>query len=344
MQIHGSTPYEELRNLGIAPSEITEFSASINPLPSPFDINEALLGIDLKNYPDRKSTELKEVIAKSYNCNPQYVIPAAGTTEAIYSLPELFLRPLLLAPTYSDYEDAFSKKEINVQKMIFSFLMSEGIEDAVEKLSDINWDILVIVNPNNPTGEYIELDEIEILLKKFTDRIILVDEAYQETGEDCQSSLNLVSKYSNLLVLRSLTKSYGLPGVRCGWVGASGDLANRFCNALKPWQIGKLDEALFIKVLENKKEYVKQWKKILCQKDLMIKKLTHANIRVYSGRAPFFLLDVENASEIRLKLLEKFHIHVRDCTSFGLDNYIRIMPGTEEANNRLISAILQILS
>lgn len=344
MQIHGSTPYDELRKLGIAPSEITEFSASINPLPSPFNINEALLGVDLKNYPDRESVELKEIIARSYNFDSKYVLPAAGTTDAIYSLPDVFLQPLLLSPTYSDYEDAFVKKEINVQKTIFSFLMSEGIEEAIEKLSDISWDILIIVNPNNPTGEYIEPDEIEMLLKRFSDRVILVDEAYQETGEDCHSSLDLIPRYENLLILRSLTKSYGLPGVRCGWVAASGDLHNELCNTLKPWQIGKLDEVLFIKVLENKHEYEKQWKKILCQKDLMLKKLTNAGIRFYSGRAPFFLLDVENASEMRLKLLEEFHIHVRDCTSFGLDNYIRIMPGMEEWNNRLISAILQILS
>ncbi len=344
MQLHGSTPYEELRKLGIAPSEITEFSASINPLPSPFDINESLHGIDLKNYPDRESIELKEIIANSYNFDSKYVIPAAGTTDAIYSLPDIFLQPLLLAPTYSDYEDAFSKNEINVQKTIFSFLMSEGIENAIEKLADINWDILIIVNPNNPTGEYIEPDEIELLLKSFNDRVILVDEAYQETGEDCKSSLSLIPKYENLLILRSLTKSYGLPGVRCGWVAASGSLGEEFCNTLKPWQISKLDEALFMNVLANKKEYEKQWKKILCQKDLMIKKLTNAGVRVYSGRAPFFLLDVDNASEMRLKLLEKYQLHVRDCTSFGLDNYIRIMPGMEEGNNKLISAILQILS
>lgn len=344
MQLHGSTPYKELRELGIAPSEIVDFSASVNPLPSPINICEALIDIDYKNYPDRENVELINTISKSYELDVKYICAAAGTTEVIYTLPKIFHKPLLLAPVYGDYEDAFQREDVNVQKMIFSFLMSEGIDSAIEKLEEIQWDLLVIVNPNNPTGEYIEYDEIEMILKKFNNRTVLVDEAYQEMGEDCLPTINLVSKYNNLIVLRSLTKSFGLPAVRCGWLSASGEIKSRLCNALIPWQIGKLDEAIFVKVLENMDEYQKQWRKILAQKELMIKKLTNAGIQVYSGRAPFFLLDVENASSVRMDLLKKFHIHVRDCSSFGLDNYIRIMPGIEGNNNILISSILQILS
>lgn len=344
MQLHGSTPYKELRELGIAPSEIVDFSASVNPLPAPIDFCSVFIDIDFKNYPDRESVELINSISKCYSVDLKYICASAGTTEIIYALPKLFFKPLLLSPVYGDYEDAFQRENINVQKMIFSFLMSEGIDSAIEKLEDHQWDILIIVNPNNPTGEFLEYDEIEQILKKFSDRTILVDEAYQELGEDCSSALPLVAKYDNLIVLRSLTKSYGLPAIRCGWLSTSEKLKGELCNMLTPWQIGKLDEAVFIEVLENKDEYEKQWRKILVQKELMIKKLTNAGIQVYTGRAPFFLLDVENASSVRLELLEKFHIHVRDCTSFGLDNYIRIMPGLEESNNRLISAILQILS
>lgn len=344
MQIHGSTPYKELRELGIAPSEIVDFSASINPLPSPFDIFEPLKNVDFKNYPDRASVNLINGISKCYGVKSDNVMASAGTTDAIYSLPDIFLQPLLLAPTYGDYEDAFHKHDIPIQKMIFSFLISEGIESAAEKLEDMNWDLLVIVNPNNPTGEYLEPDEIAVLLKKFSDRTILIDEAYQEMGEDCSSALDLVNRFDNLIVLRSLTKSYGLPAVRCGWLSSSDKILREFSNSLKPWQISSLDEALFMKVLENRKEYVKQWQKILVQKELMLKKLKSAGIMVFSGRAPFFLIDVENASEVRIKLLERFHLHVRDCSSFGLENYIRIIPGVEEVNNRLIAAILQILS
>lgn len=343
MQIHGSTPYEELRQLGLTPSEIIDFSASVNPLPSPLNINDSLRGVDLKNYPERDNSELIKVISDTYDVSDLNVLASAGTTEVIYSLPSLFKHPLILAPSYGDYEDAFSKKSVAIQKMIFSFLMSEGIEGAVDQLEDLNWDLLIIVNPNNPTGEYLEPEEIKILLERFSDRTILIDEAYQELGEDCKSALSLLKSHNNLIVLRSLTKSYGLPGVRCGWLGASDEMCSSIRNILIPWAIGYLDKALFTKVLENKKEYHKQWQKILDQKDLMLKKLKNAGIQIHSGRAPFFLIDVENASEIRLKLLEKFHLHVRDCTSFGLENYIRIMPGTEESNNKLISAILQIL-
>lgn len=343
MQLHGSTPYAELRQLGLAPSEIIDFSASVNPLPSPLNILDSLKGVDLKNYPDRDNTELIKTISDTYGVDVENVLASAGTTEVIYSLPSLYKHPLILAPSYGDYEDAFSKKSVAIQKMIFSFLMSEGIKEAADRLDDLNWDLLIIVNPNNPTGEYLEPDEIKILLERFSEKTILIDEAYQELGEDCESALSLLKSHENLIVLRSLTKSYGLPGVRCGWLGASANICSRISNVLIPWEIGCLDKALFTKVLENKKEYHKQWQKILDQKELMLKKLKNAGIEAHSGRAPFFLLDVENASEIRMKLLKNFHLHVRDCTSFGLENYIRIMPGIEEANNKLISAILQIL-
>lgn len=329
MQLHGSFPYRECEEYGLNPDSIIDFSASVNPFPLPPEIVEAYKEADLRAYPDRSNVVFTQTLVDFYGLKDENLLPCAGTTELIYALPFLFKKPVILTPAYGDYKDAFGRHNISLIELTYeNYTPGEKVEG----------DLFIIINPSNPEGHYFTPYTIEEICLANPNCRIVVDEAYQELGEHCESVLPLVDSCPNLTVFRSLTKSFAIAGIRAGFA-YSETLTKLLKKYMTPWAVSTPIQKVLPLLYKNYAKFQEQWRTIGREKEKLKEGLDALNITVKSGRGPFLLFKVSNGPKTREQLLREHAINIRECSSFGLDNWIRVMPGTSENNKNLLKAI-----
>jgi histidinol-phosphate/aromatic aminotransferase/cobyric acid decarboxylase-like protein len=297
-----------------------------------------LAGVRLARYPARDGGGVRAQLARHHDVSPSMTAPCVGSTEVIFALPRLWKRAIVLGPTYMDYEAAYRRDGGRVRVRPYP---EEPVstEELVSALRRQNWDALVICNPNNPTGDYISPRAIASLCRAYPKSGIVVDETFLDMGQRCESVVAMTARYPNLLVLRSLAKSHGIGGLRFGYLVGHEQLLELVAPLLVPLGTGVVMEAVLPALLSHRKQYRKQWERILHQRDRMVERLTRLGFAVSLGRAPFFLLHVGDAVGIRDWLLRTRRILVRDCVRFGLDQWLRVMPRTSADNSKLLKAL-----
>jgi threonine-phosphate decarboxylase len=315
IQQHGSIPYRELEKLHIDPSAIVDFSASINPykLPKSFLPYGKLID-SVRFYPDRDSFAIVKAIGDYLQLPESTIGVCAGTTELIYTLPFISKKPLLFTPTYRDYKDSFTRKSRKTIDITVRDI--ESIEDTV--LSNVRRyhpDLVVICNPNNPTGWYLTPEQIDKLCKSAPECLICIDEAYQELGENCRSCICLIKRRKNLLVIKSLSKPFGIPGLRCGYFVGAKQLIDKLRSYMVPWAIPPCVDSLIPLLYSNIDIFKKQWSDTLGEKKRLVLKIKSTGYVVPIQPTPFFLVKVPHSLKVRNWLLLKHHLHVRECTS-----------------------------
>lgn len=330
-QLHGSIPYQELKNLGINTLDVLDFSANINPFPLPFEFNYNSFIPKLKHYPDAEYTEIKSILAHKYQVSEKSILLCGGTTELIYALPHLYHKVGILVPSYGDYQKALFLQH----RKAFEIPWHQSLEQISHEIRINHLDAIWICQPNNPNGEYLCDDELQFLLKSHPNCTILLDEAYQELSEEIPSCYHLIQEYTNLLVIKSWTKPYGLAGLRCGYALAHPNITPRIQDFLLPWSISTLAMDLIPLLHQHDIQFRQQWLNLIHIKKQFISKLRQLNLQVHSSQAPFFLISNVDAMLLRESALKK-GILLRDCTSFGLTNTLRIMPLLPEQNQKLI--------
>lgn len=340
MQTHGSLPYEELRSMGIQPEAILDFSASINPFPMPERIKNLFMPENMAAYPDLQCYAARRALADLHAVPMEHILVTAGLTEVIFLLPIIAPFAVQLVPTYGDYRAAYSRE---TGKMVdLPFPENEGDTQAIaDTLRSLNAALLIFCNPNNPDGCYLPAAHVDNWCKKLPDTVICVDESYQELGDRCESAISLIGGHSNLMVLKSLTKPYGIGGVRMGYAVCSGQLLNELKRRVLPWGVCSIAQRIIPALVENHAEFELQWKSIQDLKKDLMSALSSVGIATSCKRGPFFLAHVSQPSLVRSLMLRRHHIAVRDCSSFGLRNTLRIMPSQPENNLRLVEAFRQ---
>ena len=338
-QIHGSIPYNELRVLGIDPSEITDFSATVNPLPLPERVYKKISAQDLAAYPDIDCFEARRAISDFYSIRPEKIVVTAGMTETIFSMPSLFNNAIQFSPTYYDYAAAFRKKRKKIKSVEFPGSETE-FEKAINLLRSDKFDLVIICNPNNPDGKTVSLFQIEKLCGSFPSSVICIDESYQEMSLGCESALTLTQKFENLLVLKSLTKPFGIGGIRAAYAVSSSVIIEKLKYCFLPWGVSSIAQRIIPEFFKEWNCYRNQWCWIQTEKQRVIRELNRSGIITKSTICPFFFIVCKNATDFRKHMLLQHRISVRDCTSFGMPNYIRVMPSDSRSND----TIIQILS
>jgi histidinol-phosphate aminotransferase len=336
-QIHGSLPWREMRLLGVQPKDILDFSATVNPYDIPEGVHECINSLDLSYYPDPEHFMAKKELSKFHHLPMEWFGVFAGLTEVIYSLPRLFAKPLVCAPTYGDYFKAFATHNIPIGIYEFKSKKNVVTQDYF-RISNF-FDLLILCNPNNPCGRYFSPSQIEQLCIRYPNATICIDESYQELASGCESVLPLCTRYSNLLVLKSLTKPFGVGGVRMGYGVSSGSILQKLQELMVPWNVSTIAQHMIPEIFAHYIDYYEQWQCIQHEKHKLIKALKGVGAQIQSSSTPFFLLEVPSASFLRQKLLQDHRIHVRDCTSFGMPQHVRIMPQTQAKNNIFIQVL-----
>lgn len=352
---HGGNIYEVAQKLGIQPTEILDFSANINPLGVPASFRKALIeNISMiENYPDPNYEQLIDGMSKYHQISPSCITVGNGATEIIFSIISA-LKPknaLILAPTFAEYERALMKANCEVHSYRLKEELDFTVDEGLLKALDDRIDMVILCNPNNPTGQMIDSEMMELILDKCRElRInLIIDEAFNEFL-DCPEERSMIShieSYKNLYIIRSLTKFFALPGLRIGY-GISGnqDILQKIASGKEPWTINSF-AALAGEIVVEDHEYIdssKNW--INREREFLFKGIQSiSQIKAYKPEANYIFLRVMDDSHISLqdRLLEK-RILIRSCGNYeNLDGtYFRVAIKDRDANEKLLQALREV--
>ncbi|MDA1128470.1 MAG: histidinol-phosphate transaminase [Chloroflexi bacterium] len=357
--VHGSIQPSELRALGLKPEDLLDFSASISPIGPPEGVWEAIRSVDLSTYPDPECLDLREAICH-YLSTPTRevtlgrVLVGNGSTEIFHLLTRAYLSnstdhpgggsALLMTPTYGEYEGAcrMAGAKVLTQVANLSGDFRWDISEASRIIRDDRPDLVFICNPNNPTGVYLTHGEIDGLADASADSgsLLVVDEAYLSFVEDPWDSLELLER-PNVMLVRSMTKDYAQTALRLGYALASEDVVSRLRSYQPDWSVNGLAQKAGISALEDTEYLPRAREAVYRAKNYLSAEIGELGLEVPPSAANFLLVKVGDAPRWRSQLLAK-GIVVRDCTSFGLPEYIRVGIRTMEDCQRLAAAMAEV--
>ncbi len=352
---HGGNIKQICDTYGLNPDEIIDFSASINPLGCPEVVLKAVSEQfnDILNYPDSQCTDLRKIIADKIPCNESNVIIGNGSNELFYLIPRA-LQPkkgVLLQPTFGEFKDAFCNSNVDVVEIINDDKDFPVINTNISRLKSVEECMVFLCNPNNPTGQLTRKEDIIELVNDNPNRLIVIDEAFMDFVEDAEkySVIKDALFMDNLIVVRSLTKFYGFPGLRLGYLVANESIVNKLMRYKEPWTVNTIAQVAGMAAINdeefaaNTREYVSD------QKGFLYEGLTKINgIHPFQPTVNFILVRIEDSgitsTEIQ-NLLLKNNILIRNCSNFvGLDEtYFRVAVKTRDDNRNLLGALKSVM-
>ncbi len=316
--------------------------ANENSLGAPFPDDQ-----QLHRYPDPKQTKLRELIAEWRGVRPQNVFTGVGSDEGIDLLYRIFCQPgqdrvLTTPPTYGMYNVSANIHDITVDEVL---LDEEGFQLRIDEILDAvkpNTKMLFLCSPNNPTGNTLATEKIRILIEEFQG-IVILDEAYIDFS-DQESWASKVADYPNLVVLQTLSKSFGLAGIRLGITYAQEEIIDYMMKVKAPYNINKLTAEKAIEGLQNwetvqfRADAIKKERKQLRDKLEQLKMVRH----VHESEANFLLTKFIDARKVYEQLAEQDIIIRYRGDQPHCENCLRITVGTPDENERLISALKKL--
>jgi len=311
------------------------------------DANENSLGSPLtrwyNRYPDPHQWKVKEAISKIKGIPPQHIFLGNGSDECIDLLYRAFCVPgkdnvIINPPTYGMYEVSANINDVEVRRAV---LLDDFQLDLVhlENLVDENTKMIWICSPNNPTANSMDRQDIEIVLNNFSG-LVVVDEAYINFSRH-KSFIQELSDYPNLVVLQTMSKAWGLAGLRMGMAFASEAIIDVYNKVKPPYNISQVNQELALKALEEVGQVNDMIRQLVAMREQLATDLAGLPLvlRVYPSDANFLLVKTDNARGIYESLLED-GIVVRDRSKVELcEGCLRITVGTEKENAELVSAL-----
>ncbi|KGO80087.1 histidinol phosphate aminotransferase [Flavobacterium beibuense F44-8] len=305
------------------------------------DANENPFG-ELNRYPDPLQKALKQKLSVIKGVATQNIFTGNGSDEAIDLCFRIFCEPgkdkaLTFTPTYGMYEVSAAINNTELIKVPLDNNFQVDINKVLLALEDENLKLVFICSPNNPTGNC--LDAAEFIIQNFKG-IVVVDEAY---ADFCSTTLvNKLEQYSNLIVLQTLSKAWGLAAARVGIAYASPFIISLFNKVKPPYNISKLNYTAAIYALENTDNYEEQKKLLLEERLKLSEALSQIPIvrKVYPSQANFLLVEVSDANSVYKNLIQQ-GIIIRNRNK-EVKNCIRISIGTPQENKALLNALQNI--
>ena len=355
MVFHGSDIEKICEVYHLKQQNIVKFGANVNPLGLSENVKKQLASrLDiLSSYPDRDYTSLRNTISDYCNVPAEFILPGNGSSELIALLiqernPK---HTLILGPTYSEYsrELSFSgsTQEYYHLREEDNFILD--VDDLCRTLDD-KYDFLILCNPNNPTSSAISTEDLRKLITFCAEKniFVMIDETYVEFAPDIQAitAVTLTREFTNLMVLRGVSKFYAAPGMRLGY-GITGNL--EFLKKMKEkqvsWSLNSLG-ALAGELMLKDQEYINQTRTlILSERDRLLHALNQIpTYKTYPAYANFILLKIQKPGLTSYDVFDaciRQNLMIRDCSSFEcLDGeYIRFCIMTPEDNTKLLHVL-----
>jgi L-threonine-O-3-phosphate decarboxylase len=347
---HGGNRQWAASLAGISPEQILDFSASINPLGPPKSAIAAIQShlAELNHYPDPEYTLLRQSLGKFHQLAPEWILAGNGVAELLTwvgrDLSQLSAT-VLFTPAFTDYDRALKTFDCQVEKYPFQF-NTQDLNIEPPKIINSHTKGILINNPHNPTGYLFSRNNLLPYLEQFA--LVVIDEAFMDflSPETQQSLIDLVPSHPNLVILRSLTKFYSLPGLRLGYAIAHPDRLQRWQAWRDPWCVNALAVAAGIAVLEDQEFQQQTWTWLAIAKSQLFTGLSQiSGLNPLPNAANYLLVKTEIAGSLLQKeLLQNHKILIRDCLSFPElgDRYFRVAVRLEHENQKLINALSKL--
>ncbi|SEF96150.1 histidinol-phosphate transaminase [Flavobacterium urumqiense] len=310
------------------------------------DANENPFENGVNRYPDPQQMSVKAILAKQKNLKTNQILLGNGSDEVLDLLFRAFCEPkkdnvITLPPTYGMYSvlaniNAVENKEI---------LLSEDFQPQIEKIMeavDSTTKIIFLCSPNNPTGNSFSDESVAYLLQNFKG-LVVIDEAYIDFSKK-ESWINELDEYPNLVITQTLSKAYGLAGIRLGICYASAEVISVLNKIKPPYNVNELTQKRALERLGDTDKIKSEIESIITQREELLKVLLNVKFvdKIYSTEANFILVKVDDANKRYAKLIAK-GIVIRNRTTQPLcDNCLRLTVGTEQENMKLIEVLKQL--
>ena len=353
MAVHGGNTEEIARKYKLNSKEIIDFSANINPVGLNENVKTAMIkAIDkVVKYPDITYFDLKNSIGEFEKIDINNITLGNGAAEVIFNIVRA-LKPrkaLLPAPTFSEYEEAITSVngEIEYYKLKESNDFNLDYEFITRIKDDI--DIIFICNPNNPTGCLTTKEFIRKVLDKalITNTKVVIDESFLDfvKPNEMYLSNDLLMDYKNLIIVKSLTKFFAIPGARIGYgLCSNNKIINAINKVIVPWSVNVIASEAIIQGLQEKDYIEESIIYVKNEKDYLYSALKEINnIKVFQPSVNFIMFKLLIDLDLKSELIKR-KILIRSCDNYiGLNNkFYRVAVRTREENNKLISELKNI--
>jgi threonine-phosphate decarboxylase len=347
--VHGGTLVEVQETFG----NVLDFSANFNPLP--FPNLERLLSNSLSSvsaYPDNRYRRFREAVANYLNVDPNLVVPGNGSVELIRNVTAAILstgdKVVIPAPTFDEYEYACALCGAEIT-LLPIWSINRFIHELETVLSEQNIKMVFLCNPNNPTGRLLKRNQISKIADLCSEKgtILFVDEVFIELSDPSQSAVFV--DYDNIFVLRSLTKSFSIPGLRVGYGLAPCSLSATLNCLRAPWNLNSIAAVVTPYLLSDCESYLKTSRGIIARERRWLEeKLCEiSGVHPLKSEASFIMVDSSttglSSAELTRKMLTRGFL-IRDCSSFKLtdNNYIRLAVRLRDDNQKLLSNLEKV--
>ena len=342
-----------------SPHALLDFSASINPLGMPNSARTALQDAleTLTSYPDPNYTDLKRAIAAHHNLAPEWILPGNGAAELLtWACRDLadYGSTDLITPAFADYDRALTAAGVHIHRCRLKspdqLLFTASGLSLAPSVSSSPPRGLLLNNPQNPTGQLLSAEDIKSrVLDHPNYGLVVLDEAFMDflPPEQQQSLVAWIEDYPQLVILRSLTKFYAIPGLRLGYAVAHPDRLARWNHWRDPWTVNTLAARVGEVVLQDIAFQSRTYDWLAIAKPKLENDLVGLpGLSVYPGSVNFVLVRSDcSVLDVQRRLLQEHKIYIRDCMSFPElgDRFFRVAVRTVAENDRLISGLALVL-
>lgn len=290
-------------------------------------------------YPEPAAESLTDLIAKDQAVQADQVLTCNGATEAFYLIAQCFRSKTstIIIPTFAEYEDACKVNEhqlnfLNWSQLKSTSLFSEGLV----------W----LCNPNNPDGRVVEKTFLRSLLENNPNCTFVVDEAYIDFTDSISTAIDLIEEHKNLILVKSLTKNFSIPGLRLGYLISNKDMVQNIRFYKPPWTVNSIAIEAGKYILQRKQAFLPPVIQYKSNQKKLAKNLAKIpGLKIWPSNTSYFLIELEksSASDLKNYLISEHGLLIRDASNFrGLNNtFIRVATLSEEKNQLLIDALIQ---
>jgi threonine-phosphate decarboxylase len=349
--LHGGDVYHLARSLGIKLAELLDFSANINPLGFPPGLTEAVQEAmhEIVHYPDRRCLALRQDLAAYHHLTPEEILVGNGSTELLYLVARTLKprRGLIVTPAFSEYEHALTVAGVPVAFQATSEAHHFAMHEVFAAQAG---DLVFLAHPASPSGVLLDPELLVAVAARLdaAGAYLLLDEAFIDFVEEASFKSHL-SRFPRLMILRSFTKFFGIPGMRLGCLLAVPELVTRLAAAQEPWSVNTMAQVMGRACLADR-EYMARTRTLIAQerKILLDRLAALPGLTLFPSAANYLLVKLNQPGATTAKLREQMLAHriaIRDASNFrGLDErFFRIAVRGREENGRLLQALQECL-
>jgi histidinol-phosphate aminotransferase len=310
------------------------------------DANENPFENGVNRYPDPQQRTVKSLLSELKGIPQENMLLGNGSDEVLDLIFRVFCEPnqdniITLPPTYGMYSVLANINAVGIKAVQLDENFQPKVDDILNA-TDTNSKLLFICSPNNPTANSFASESILKLIQNFKG-IVVIDEAYIDFSKE-ESWISKLNEFPNLIVTQTLSKAYGMAGIRLGICYASKEIISVLNRIKPPYNVNELTQQRAIEQLKLNALTKKQVDDILHERDILVNQLATVNFvsKIYPTDANFILAKVDDATKRYNQLIEKGIVIRNRTTQPGCENCLRFTIGTKAENEKLIKELLSI--